>query len=96
MFLPSLPERPWNPPNSLSRSYRKWNTRCRDHNTHLHLIKNLQVRGDSAFKPFGAGIIFLMLTHPVYKMWIIQELNMLEVWNKLDFEEKQTESIYHV
>ena len=40
--------------------------------------------------------LFLILAHPVYKMLIIQELNMLELWNKLDFEEKKTESIYHV
>jgi len=47
---------------------------------------------------FGAGIIifFLILTHTVYKMWIIQEPNMLELWNKLHFEEEKTESIYHV
>ena len=46
---------------------------------------------------FGAGIIFLILVHPVYKMWIIEELNTLELWNKLHFEErKKMESIYHV
>jgi hypothetical protein len=39
---------------------------------------------------------FLILAHPVYKIWIIQEKNMLELWNKLHFEEKKTESIYHV
>ena len=39
---------------------------------------------------------FLILEHPVYKMWIIQEPNMLELWNKLYFEEEKTESIYHV
>ena len=39
---------------------------------------------------------FLILAHPVYKMWIIQEPNTLELWNKLHFEEKKTESIYHV
>jgi len=38
---------------------------------------------------FGAGIIFLILAHPVYKMWKIQESNMLELWNKLHFEEKK-------
>ena len=27
-------------------------------------------------------------------MWIIQEPNTLELWNKLHFEEKKTESIY--
>jgi len=39
---------------------------------------------------------FLILAHPVYKMWIIQEPNTLELWNKLDFEEKKTENIYRV
>jgi len=43
---------------------------------------------------FGAGIIFSILAHPV--LWIIQEPNTLELWNKLHFEEKKTESIYHV
>ena len=45
---------------------------------------------------FGAGIIFLILAHPVYKMWIIQEPNTLEFLNKLHFEEEKTESVYHV
>ena len=37
-------------------------------------------------QPFDAGIIFfLILAHTVYKMWIIQEPNMLELWNKLHF-----------
>ena len=39
---------------------------------------------------------FLILAHPVYKMWIIQEPNTLALWNKLHFEEKKTESIKHV
>ena len=26
---------------------------------------------------------------PVYKMWIIQEPNKLELWNKLHFEEEK-------
>jgi hypothetical protein len=47
-------------------------------------------------KPLGARIIFLILAHTVYKMWIIQEPNMLELWNELHFEEKKTESIHHV
>jgi hypothetical protein len=29
-------------------------------------------------------------------MWIIQEPNTLELWNKLHFEEKKTENIYRV
>ena len=39
---------------------------------------------------------FLILAHPVYKIWITQEPNTLELWNKLHFEEEKTESIYHV
>ena len=39
---------------------------------------------------------FLILAHPVYKMWIIRGPNKLELWNKLHFEEKETESIEHV
>jgi len=41
-------------------------------------------------------LFFLILAPPIYKMWIIQKPNMLELWNKLYFEEKKTESIYHV
>jgi len=36
------------------------------------------------------------LAHSVYKMWIKQEQNTLELWNKLHFEEKETESTYGV
>ena len=39
--------------------------------------------------PFGVGIIFLNFSTPVYKMWIIQEPNTLELWNKLLFEEEK-------
>jgi hypothetical protein len=41
-------------------------------------------------------LFFLILAHFVYKMWIIQETNMLELWNKLHFEEEKTEIMYHV
>ena len=33
---------------------------------------------------------FLILAHPVYKIWTIQEPNTLELWNKLYFEEEKT------
>jgi len=39
---------------------------------------------------------FLILAPTVYKMWIKHEPNMLELWNKLHFEEKETESVYRV
>jgi len=41
-------------------------------------------------------LFFLILAHPVYKMWIIQEPNTLDLQNKLHFEEDKTESIYRV
>ena len=39
---------------------------------------------------------FLILAHSVYKMWIIQGPNTLDLWDKLHFEEEKTESVYHV
>jgi len=40
-------------------------------------------------------LFFFILAHTVYKMWIIQEPNTLELWNKLHFEEEKTESRRH-
>ena len=45
---------------------------------------------------WSRNCFFLILAHPVYKMWILQEPNKLELWNKLHFEENKTERIYHV
>jgi len=45
---------------------------------------------------WSRNYFFLILAHPVYEMWIIQEQNMLELWNKLHFEEENTESMYQV
>ena len=51
----------------------------------------------ASFNPLAPKLFFfLILAHPVYKMWIIQEPNKLALWNKLHFEEKKTESIEHV
>ena len=41
------------------------------------------------FNPLAPELFFLILAHPVYKMWIIQEPNKLALWNKLHFEEKK-------
>ena len=41
-------------------------------------------------------LFFYILAHHIYKMWIKQEPNMLDLWNKLHFEGKKTESIYYV
>ena len=46
--------------------------------------------------PLAPELFFLILAHPVYKMWIIQEPNKLALWNKLHFEGEKTETIEHV
>jgi len=56
--------------------------------------KNIQIR--VFINLLAPELFFLILAHPVYKMWIIQEPNTLELWNKLQFEEEKTESVYHV
>ena len=43
----------------------------------------------SDFQPFGAGIFFKILAHPVYKMWILQEPKKIALWNKGQLEEKK-------
>jgi hypothetical protein len=48
------------------------------------------------FKLLMPELFFLILAHPLYKMWIIHEPNTLELWNKLHFEKEKTDSIYHV
>jgi hypothetical protein len=41
------------------------------------------------FNLLAPELFFLILWQPVYKMWIIQEPNKLELWNKLYFEEEK-------
>jgi len=43
---------------------------------------------------FLAPEFVFILAHPVYKMWIIQEPNILELWNKLHFEEEKKRRVY--
>jgi len=47
-------------------------------------------------KLLAPELFFFILAHPVYKMWIIQEPNTLDLLNKLHLEEEKTESIYRV
>ena len=51
-------------------------------------------RGDLTF--WRRNYFFFNFSTPVYKMWIIQTPNTLQLWNKQHFEEKKTDSIYHV
>jgi len=48
------------------------------------------------FNLLAPELFVYILAHAVYKMWIIQGPNKLELWNKLQFEEEKTESIYRV
>jgi len=41
-------------------------------------------------------IFFLILAHPVYKMWIKREPNTLELWNELHFEEEKKRRVYNM
>ena len=51
----------------------------------------------SAINLLTPVLFFFNLAHPVYKMWIIQEPNVLELWKQTAFwREKKTESIYRV
>jgi hypothetical protein len=43
-----------------------------------------------------ASEFFLILAHPVCKMWIIQEPKKVALWNKRHFEEKRMENEQHV
>jgi len=35
--------------------------------------------------PLASELFFLILAHPVYKMWIIQKPKTSALWNKLNF-----------
>ena len=48
------------------------------------------------FNLLAPELFFLILAHSIYKMWIIQGPNKLELWNKVHFKEEKTESIHHV
>jgi len=45
--------------------------------------------GQFQFNLLAPELFFLILAHSVYKKWIIQEPNKLELWNKLHFKEKK-------
>jgi hypothetical protein len=41
------------------------------------------------FLTFWRRIFFQILAHPVFKMWVIQKLNKVALWNKRHFEEEK-------
>jgi hypothetical protein len=48
------------------------------------------------FNLLAKEFCFLILAHPVCKMWIIQAPKRVALWNKRHFEEKKTESLQNV
>ena len=65
-----------------------WRTRCGIGYTDL-LQGRLRNERMDELTLWRWNYFFLILAHPVYKMWIIQEPNKLALWNKLHFEEKK-------
>ena len=47
-----------------------------------------QIKWPLYFNLLAPELFFLILAHSVYKMWILQEPNTIELRNKLHFEEK--------
>ena len=45
---------------------------------------------------FWRRIIFQILAHSVFKMWVIQKPNKVALWNKRHFDEEKMEIIQHV
>ena len=56
---------------------------------HEALDGNLHILSLTIINPLAPELFFLILAHPVYKIWIIQEPNKLALWNKLHFEEEK-------
>ena len=69
-------------------------------NLHLHMKLQFVTHSDLSLLPLESLVVysflfnllapellfFLILAHSVYKMWITQEPDELELWNKLHFE----------
>ena len=43
----------------------------------------------NVYLTFWRRIFFLILAHPVFKMWVIQKPNKVALWNKRHFEDKR-------
>jgi len=56
---------------------------------HVYMFNTYVRKSVPLFNLLAPELFFLILAHPVYKMWIIQEPNKLELWNELHFEEKK-------
>ena len=66
------------------------------HNNSNHNVTDANLKNTKDINLLALELFLLILAHSVYKTWIIQEPNKLDLWNKLHFEEEKTESIYYV
>jgi hypothetical protein len=73
------------------RIWDKWVT-LMDSNVKCYFINEDNILGWLTF--WHRNYFFLFLAHHVYKIWIIQEPNMLELWNKLHFEVQKKRRLY--
>jgi len=67
-----------------------------ENNKLVSLLNNAPAHLSVLVNLLAPELFFLILAHPVHKMWITQKPNTLELWNKLHSEEKKTESKHHV
>ena len=68
---------------------RKTNKASKVKNVWQALWESVFVQHGQEGWPFGAGIFFKILAHPVFKMWILQEPKKIALWNKRHTEVKK-------
>ena len=55
----------------------------------MKYIPHSSIKELELFNSLTKDLFFLILANPLYKMWIVQEPNKLDLWNKLHFEEEK-------
>jgi hypothetical protein len=56
-------------------------------NLKISFIQHRRMYYQQLINPLVPELFFLIFAHSVFKMWIIQEPNQVELWNKWHFEE---------
>ena len=59
------------------------------HNTYWFSTVKMAAPTRLNIKLLAPELFFLILAHPVYKMWIIEKPNTFELWNNLHSEEEK-------
>ena len=66
-----------------------WLLHGHQHAANTHLETKHHYTKHTHINRLAPELFFLILAHTVYKMWIKQEPNMLELWNKLHLKRKK-------